>query len=100
MNQSSLEFERQKRDAGMAKAAGANAEMLDTFRGLAVALALVDGVISIADVRDLAAFRDIEYTPGNWIGSVFQRSVWEPVGFTQVTHKGGHARTVRTWRLK
>lgn len=101
MIQSNLEFEREKRDFGMALAADSNEKALAMFRDVAVFIAeRQDEPISIADVRAHIGRMGYRYTPGNWLGSLFKTNEWEPVGYTQVTHKGGHARTVRTWRLK
>ena len=53
--------------------------------------------ISINDVRlELPVGLDL----GNASGSVFKGAEWIPAGFTQVKHSSGHARIVRTWRLK
>ncbi len=101
MIQSNLEFEREKRDFAMALAAEANPTVLRIFRCIAVELYEQTGEpISVVDVRNRAQTCGVHYESGNWLGSLFKGGEWEPVGFTQVTHKGGHARNVRTWRLK
>ena len=55
---------------------------------------------SMDEVRTLLCERFPDIVIGNWAGSVFRKSEWEPVGWVQSTHKGGHRRAIRTWRLK
>ena len=56
--------------------------------------------VSADDVRRMMTLRFPDTIYSNWLGSLFRRSEWEPVGWVQSTHKGGHRRAIRTWRLK
>lgn len=88
------------KQTGMNLAARKNYLVLEIARDVARLIARKGLAISIEDVRLQMESLGINYRPGNWMGSVFKGYEWEPVGWTRSEHKGGHARMVRTWKLK
>ena len=88
----------QKRDRGMAVAAAKNAEYLELFRLLAVALTPVGDYCHIDIVRESAKQRGDHFVPGNWQGSVFKTPRWQYVDMIPSRHVGGHGRRVMRWR--
>lgn len=96
----SLPSEQAKKERGKAVAAAKNNPMLETFQQVARALGRERGAVNIDDVRAEVERRGIEYTPGNWMGSIFPASEWLPAGTMTSTHRGGHGRLIRVWRLR
>lgn len=101
--------EEAKRDRGMAVAASKNFSMLRVARIVADDFARRNGRVSIDDVRremclvsvlNRLGVEPVNFTPGNWMGSVFKEDKWEIVGMQHTTHKKGHARRVLTYKLR
>ena len=94
--------ELEERDRGMAQAAGHNGDILHLARGYAYKHVMAHGTVTIEDVRaalDHALGKG--WPGGNWLGSVFKQKRWAPTGrWVQTSHKGGHRRAVREWRLR
>jgi len=107
-----LAHELAERDRGMAQAAAHGEPLLTLARQIAMNYAKgrfwADGTVTIEDVRTgLDKMLGRYWDSGNWMGSVFKERdkwgerVWEPTGrWVQTTHRGGHARAVREWRLR
>jgi hypothetical protein len=94
--------EAEARDLGMELAAARNGDLLTVARGLAYRHALKHGTVYIDDVRralDHALGKG--WPAGNWMGSIFRGDDrFVPTGNrVPTTHKGGHRREVREWRL-
>jgi len=92
-------IEQTKKREGMELAANNHAEILDKFRAIAHGLT-VQGYsgrsITIDDVREYADRTGIQYTPSNWLGSVFKG--WKWTGEVKAsTHEGSHGRMVKVW---
>lgn len=84
---------------GKALAADRNPEMLETFRRIARELGRDGDEVDIDDVRERAEQEGIQYTSGNWMGSVFNEPCWQFIRFRRATHASAHARPVGVWRL-
>ncbi len=89
--------EQEKKRRGMDLAAGKNDALLQLFRKMAIALSKDGEPVSIEDVRAIAEVEGLEYTPGNWMGSVFKGDNWKPYGWIPCRHRESHGRHVRTW---
>ena len=90
--------EREKRDRGMAAAAGSNASKLEMARAAALRVAQRDGTADADRVREELAGRGLTFEWGNWAGSIFKTGEWEQAGWTQAKLEGGHAWAIRVWR--
>lgn len=92
------EGRRLKRE-GRQRAADQRHKLLNEAQDIAEATAFykVDGVVSAVDVR--RAMDNYEEL-GNAAGSIFSPSVWEHAGYTETRHAAGHARTIKTWKLR
>ncbi len=96
------------RDSGMELAAAHGQPVLELARRAAYWHAIYHHTVTIEDVRNRLdrMLGPCCWEPGNWMGSVFKERrlgerVWAPTGrWVQATHKGGHARPVREWRLR
>ena len=84
---------------GKTLAADRNPEMLETFRRIARELGQDGDEVDIDNVRERAEQEGIQYTPGNWMGSVFNEPCWQFIRFRRATHASAHARPVGVWRL-
>lgn len=102
MNQLAIEYEEKAKKRGMKRAETAHYRDVQIARQEAWKLAQILPYVHMDDVRAYLALYHpdiIERGIGNWAGSVFRRPEWVPVGFVQSTHKGGHRRMIRTWKL-
>ena len=94
------EREEYAKDRGMELAAARNAEWLERFREVAEVIAVAgDGTCDIDLVRAWFDAQEIDYRVGNFMGSIFKGDRWVCVGRVKTTHRGGHGREVRRWRL-
>ena len=99
MTQLSLEYK--KKRTGMKRAVAKNPEILSLFRTMALILADNFPVVTIDDVRKYADMKNVQYVPGNWMGSIFTGDGWEWTGEVKPsTHEGSHGRLVKVWRRK
>lgn len=91
--------EQTKKREGMKLAAEHNPEMLATFRRIALHQASIKLVITIDDVREAAKRNGVQYSPSNWMGSVFTKSGgWRWTGEVKAsTHEGAHGRMIKKW---
>ena len=93
--------EERAKATGIARAESANWRNVQIAREIARELYLHHGApVSADDVRVEMSSRFPDQTYGNWMGSVFRRSEWEPAGFTLSRTKGRHSNRLLTWRLK
>ena len=94
-------MEEKAKERGKARAESANYRDVQIARQIAKEAFLCGGLpVSADDVRRVMTRRFPDTAYGNWLGSCFRGNEWEPVGWVQSTHKGGHRRAIRTWRLK
>lgn len=91
--------EQTKKREGMKQAADHNPLMLEVFRRIALDEAFIKGAITIDDVRAGAEKRGIDFSSGNWIGSVFTKNGgWRWIGEVKAsTHEGAHGRMIKKW---
>lgn len=93
--------EERAKERGIARAESANSRNVQLAREVARDVYLAGCVpISADDVRRRMEARFPDTVFGNWMGSVFRRSEWEPVGFTFSRTKGSHSNRLLTWRLR
>lgn len=85
---------------GKARAESAHYRDVQIAREIAREVCRDVGVVSADDVRRVmsARFPDTEY--GNWMGSVFRGSEFEPAGAIKSTTPGSHSNRLVLWRLK
>jgi len=100
MTQDLFDREEAAKKRGMAKAANANEEMLGWARFMAVELCRGGHTTTVDAVRDRICNHP-RFSPGNWMGTIFNDHRFVATGeFVRSTHKGGHRRMVRVWKLK
>jgi len=97
----SLDEGRRLRDEGKEMAGGAP----EAAKALAQARTLARSFCELTE-SPVSANHIHQWLPGmskrfpNAMGSIFKGKDWEPVGWTQATHKEAHARSIRTYRYK
>ncbi len=95
---SSDERETLARDVMMRRAADNHRAELEAARLAAEKDYSIRGVSDIDGVRRWLDKWEIEYEPGNWMGSVFKADGWIPTGqWIRTAHRDGHRRAVREW---
>ena len=95
------------RERGMARSAERHASILEQAREAALhvaqnrARAGQPAHCTIEDVRQRLDDQGVEFTAGNWMGSVFRGRRWVFTGqWAKASHEGSHSRMVRVWRLR
>ncbi len=95
-----FEPEARARDRGMRVAASAHNRDLALARDIARELG-ADGSHVWADrVRVVLAERHPDIVPGNWLGALWERKLWKPVGFITSKTAGSHGNRLVLWVLR
>ena len=98
------EIEDQAKDRGIRRASQAAPRETSLAREAARRAYLRLGrPISADDIRAEAPELFEDLPPGkkaNFMGAVWERSVWEPVGRIKSRTPGGHSNDILTWRLR
>lgn len=88
-----------KKQQGMKQAANHHNDILLHFQSLALLLSIYYESVTVDDVRKLATLRGIEFTPGNWMGSVFSGKDWIWTGeMRKAKHVGSRSRMIKVWK--
>lgn len=95
---SDLQLGRKLRDQGLAKLEARRKDWITMCRTFAINHAKRAGQVSINDIR-ICFELPPDYSDNTW-GCILRCKELEPCGFTQATHKEGHARVVRIYRIK
>lgn len=87
---------------GQRRASSARHRDLALARQVAQELAQGGGEVTGDDVRRVLAERHPEALEGclNYLGSVWERDKWAPVGFVRSRTPGSHGNRLVQWRLK
>ena len=98
---SDREREELAKEHGMKVAAEKAKRQLKIARDAAVAVAMDgDGTADIERVRAFLEDLKFDMDYGSWAGNIFRGKQWEPTGaWIRTTHRDGHQRAVRVWRL-
>ncbi len=87
-------------ERGKSIAASAHHTDLRLAREIALELGRNGQIVTADDIRRVLAERWPDIEPGNWLGAVWERKVWAPVGFAYSRTKGSHGNRIVQWRIK
>lgn len=86
------------RDAQLGLFEVRDADFLAQCRDIAERIARIKGEVSINDIREHLKLP--AHIHPSVLGGVFNRKKFQPIGYTQATHKQAHARVVRVYTLR